>query len=334
MTIRSRVLHALVGAGLLLALGAAPAGADPAGPSDFRSEVTKIVPPVDGVRARIKGGDTYLQVLVAKGHEVVVDGYLGEPYVRFLKDGTVERNLRSEATYINNNRKGTGTIPPEAKDRKATPVWKEVGSGGRFAWHDHRVHWMGDASPPVARGHYVTGAYAPWRVPITIDGRAANVEGTLLYEQSMSPIPWIAAGLIAALLLAVVGRRQVFVIPGVALLVVSVAAIVVGRSDFNSNPGGGNPLLWALPLVAALAALFALVRRTSSTAVVGLLASVATLSSWALLRYKVLLRPVIPTNTLPGLDRSTVAIALGVAVAAAYLAVTGGGLRLPELDDD
>jgi hypothetical protein len=334
MTIRSRVLHALVGAGLLLALGAAPAGADPAGPSDFRSEVTKIVPPVDGVRARIKGGDTYLQVLVAKGHEVVVDGYLGEPYVRFLKDGTVERNLRSEATYINNNRKGTGTIPPEAKDPKATPVWKEVGSGGRFAWHDHRVHWMGDASPPVARGHYVTGAYAPWRVPLTIDGRAANVEGTLLYEQSMSPVPWIAAGLIAALLLAVVGRRQVVVIPGAALLVVSVAAIVVGRSDFNSNPGGGNPLLWALPLVAALAALFALVRRTSSTAVVGLLASVATLSSWALLRYKVLLRPVIPSNTLPGLDRSTVAIALGVAVAAAYLAVTGGGLRLPELDDD
>jgi Kef-type K+ transport system membrane component KefB len=86
--------------------------------------------------------------------------------------------------------------------------------------------------------------------------------------------------------------------------------------------------------VAALAALYALARHAAGSAVVGLLASVATLSSWALLRYKVLLKPVIPTTTLPGLDRSTVAVALGVAVAAAYLAITGGGLRLPELDDD
>jgi hypothetical protein len=216
MTVRSSVLKVLVGAVLLLALGAGPAGADPAGPSDFRSEVTKIVPRVEGVRARIKGGDTYLQVLVAKGHEVVVEGYLGEPYVRFLKDGTVQRNVRSEATYINNNRKGTGTIPPEAKDPKARPVWKQVGSGGRFAWHDHRVHWMGDASPPVARGSYVPGAYAPWRVPITVDGRAATIEGSLRYERSMSPLPWIAAGLVAAVLLAVVGRRHVVVVPATA----------------------------------------------------------------------------------------------------------------------
>jgi hypothetical protein len=286
------------------------------------------------VRARIKGGDTYLQILVAKGHRVVVEGYLGEPYVRVLADGTVQRNVRSEATYINNNRKGTGTIPPEAKDPHAAPVWKDVGSHGRFAWHDHRVHWMGDASPPVGRGHYVTGSYAPWKVPITVDGRAANVEGTLLYEQAMSPLPWIAAGVVAAVLLAFVGRRQVVVIPAAALLIVSVAAIAVGRSDFNSNPGGGNPLLWALPLVAALAALVALARRASGAAVVGVLASVAALSSWSLLRYKVLLKPVLPTSTLPGLDRSTVAVALGVAVAAAYLAVTGGGLRLPELEDD
>jgi hypothetical protein len=266
-----------------------------------------------------------------------VQGYDEEPYVRYLKDGTVERNLHSEATYINNNRKGTGTIPPEAlrKDgEQPTPLWQKVGSHGSYAWHDHRVHWMGDVSPPVPRGHYVPGRYAPWKVPITVDGTRAAVEGSLLYEKSMSPLPWIGAGVLAAVLLAIVGRRQVVVVPALALLVVSVAAVAVGRSDFSSNPGGGNPLLWALPVVAALAALVALVRRASGAAVVGLLASVATLSSWALLRYKVLLKPVLPTSTLPGLDRSTVAVALGVAVAAAYLAVTGGGLRLPELEDD
>jgi hypothetical protein len=332
------LLQLLAGAALLLVLGAAPAGADPAGPSDYRSRVTQIEPRVEGVTARIKGGDTYLQITVAKGHEVVVDGYDEEPYVRFLKDGTVERNLHSEATYINHNRKGTGTIPPEAKrrpdGRQPEPLWEKVASNGSYAWHDHRVHWMGDASPEVPRGHYVGGRYAPWQVPITVDGTRADVEGTLLYEHSMSPVPWIAIGVLAAVVLAIVGRRQVVAIPAAALLVVSAAAVVVGRSDFNANPGGGNPLLWALPLVAALAALYALARHAAGSAVVGLLASVATLSSWALLRYKVLLKPVIPTTTLPGLDRSTVAVALGVAVAAAYLAITGGGLRLPELDDD
>jgi hypothetical protein len=334
MTVRSTFLTILAGAIALVALGAAPAGADPAGPSDYRSEVTKLAPAVAGVTARIKGGDTYLQIIVAKGHEVVVDGYQGEPYVRYLKDGTVQRNSRSEATYINNNRKGTGVIPPEAQDPKANPVWVTVGSGGSFAWHDHRVHWMGDASPPVPRGQYVTGAYAPWKVPITVDGQAVDVEGTLLYEHAMSPLPWVAIGLVAAGLLAWIGRRQAVIVPAAVLLVVSVSAVVVGRSDFNSNPGGGNPLLWALPAIGVIAALVALVRRSSGAAVVGVLAAVATLSSWALLRFKVLLKPVIPSNTLPGLDRTTVAVALGVAVASAYLAVTSAGLRLPELEDD
>lgn len=328
------LLRALLGAALLVGLLAGPAGADPAGPSDFRSHVTAVVPGAPGVTAKIRGGDTYLQVIVAKGHRAVVQGYQGEPYVRYLPDGTVQRNQRSEATYINNNRKGTGTIPPEAQDPKATPVWVTVASGGSYAWHDHRVHWMGEVSPPVPRGSAVPGAYAPWKVPMTVDGKAVEVQGTLLYEKSMSPLPWVAAGLVAAALLAWFGRRHPVRASAGALLVVAASATVVGRSDFSSNPGGGNPLLYALPAIAVVAAAVALVRSGKSSAVVGVLASVATLSSWALLRYEVLLKPVIPTDVAPGMDRTTVAVAFGVAVAAAYLAVTGGGLRLPELADD
>ena len=89
-----------------------------------------------------------------------------------------------------------------------------------------------------------------------------------------------------------------------------------------------------LPAVGVVTAAVALVRSDKGTGVVGILASVATLSSWALLRYQVLLKPVLPTHFALGLDRSTVAVAFGVAVASAYLAVTSGGLRLPELEDD
>ncbi len=85
---------------------AAPAAADAAGPSDFRSEVTGIVPAVEGVEAEIRGGDSFLELTVDEGHTVIVEGYTGEPYLRFQPDGTVERNRLSTATYLNDDRKG------------------------------------------------------------------------------------------------------------------------------------------------------------------------------------------------------------------------------------
>ena len=48
----------------------------------------------------------------------------------------------------------------------------------------------------------------------------------------------------------------------------------------------------------------------------------------------VLFKPVLPTDLPFPVDRTTVAIALGVSVAAAYLTVTSGMLTLPTLDDD
>ena len=163
-----------------------------------------------------------------------------------------------------------------------------------------------------------------------------QVEGTLLYEQAMSPLPWVAAG---------VGRRRAAGVarpqarpsaaPRRTLLVVGISATVVGRADFSSNPGGGNPLMWMLPAVGVIAAAGrARCARTRAPGSSASWPSVATLSSWALLRYKVLLKPVLPTHFALGLDRATVAVAFGVAVASAYLAVTSGGLRLPELEDD
>src|SRR3546814_9423334 len=68
---------------------AAPASADPAGPSDFRSEVTGISPATEGVDAEIRGGDSFLELTVSEGIEVIVEGYSDEPYLRFRADGTV-----------------------------------------------------------------------------------------------------------------------------------------------------------------------------------------------------------------------------------------------------
>src|SRR3546814_17781865 len=80
---------------------AAPASADPAGPSDFRSEVTGISPATEGVDAEIRGGDSFLELTVSEGIEVIVEGYRDEPYLRLRADGPVQRNLTAPATTLN-----------------------------------------------------------------------------------------------------------------------------------------------------------------------------------------------------------------------------------------
>jgi hypothetical protein len=322
----------------LLLLSASPAAADAAGPSDFRSEVTGIVPEVDGVHAEIRGGDSFLELRVDEGITVIVEGYEGEPYLRFSPDGTVERNRLSTATYLNDDRKGAGvTIPPETQQADATtpPEWEEVATGGTYAWHDHRVHWMDEASPNVDRGQVVGGAYDPWVVPIVVDGAAVEIQGTLTYESSVSPIPYFALAALVGGLLIYLGRGHGLRLPAALLTIVSLVATVVGRADYNSTPAdGGNPLLWALPLAALVCAVGALVLARRSAGVVLALASVASLSGWALFRIQALLKPVLPTDLPYPLDRTTLAVALGVSVAAAYLTVTSGLITLPDLDDD
>ena len=319
----------------LLVVSAGPAAADASGPSDFRSAVTKITPEVKGVSAEVRGGDSFLELTVDEGTEAVVEGYDGVPYLRFLTDGTVERNKWSTATYINNSRKGGGAVPAKAQDPATKPEWEKVASGGHYAWHDHRIHWMSEVSPPVARGERVGGAYDPWKVPITVDGKSAVIEGRLTYEQAASPIPWIAVAIIVLVSVIVGGRRAPVRSASVALLGVAALRVVVGRADFSSTPDtGGNPLLWILPVVAVAAAAAAVTRAKRPSAVVLALAAVATLSGWALLRVKVLTKPVLPTDLPAGLDRATTAAALAVALGGAYLLVASGALKLPELADD
>jgi hypothetical protein len=333
----SRVARAVLGAVAVLVLTAPPARADAAGPSDFRSEVTGIVPAVDGVRATIRGGDSFLELSVDEEHTVIVEGYRGEPYLRFQPDGTVERNRASEATYLNDDRQGRAPIPADvqAAEPDAEPEWERIADGGTYAWHDHRVHWMDESSPSVERGERVPGEYDPWRVPIVVDGAPTEVQGILVYEEAVSPLPYVGLAVIVAGLLAFYGRGPGLRLGAAVLTLVAAAAVVVGWGDYSATPdGGGNPLAWALPAIALAAALIATALARRSAGVVLALAAAATLSGWALLRWQVLLEPVLPTE-LPGpLDRTTVALALGVSAGVAVIAVVASGLRLPELAAD
>jgi hypothetical protein len=332
---RAACRAALLALGLLV-VAAPPAGADAAGPSDYRSDVTGIVPALDGVHAEILGGDSFLELSVEPDHTVIVEGYEGEPYLRFQPDGTVERNRLSRATYLNDDRKGRIEIPAEVERAEdgAEPEWERVATGGTYAWHDHRVHWMLDSSPGVERGERVPGAYDPWRVPIVVDGAPTEVQGILVYEESVSPVPYAGLAVIVAGLLAFYGRRPGVRLAALLLAVVGVAAVLVGRADFAATPdGGGDPLAWVLAAIALAAAVGGLVLAHRPVGVVLVLASTAALSGWALFRVEALLKPVLPTELPDAVDRTTIALALGVSIGAAAIAVLSRAIRLPELDE-
>ncbi len=316
-----------------LVAGAGPAAADPPRPTDYRSTVTAVTPATDAVRAEIVGGDAFLELRVDEGHEVVVEGYGGEPYLRFRADGTVERNVRSPATYLNDDRQGAVDLPARA-DTEADPEWEAVADGGTYAWHDHRIHWMAGSRPPGAEPGDVVQS---WTVPLTVDGTATEATGELVLVARVSPVPWIALGIAGAAVVVVLGRRRPL-LPAVAVTVAAAGALVVGWAEFSVAPtgSGANPLLVAVPLVGLVAAGLGVAFRGRGAGPTATLAGAAAVVGWGALRASVLWMPVLPTDLPAGVDRAVTALAVGVAAGAAAVIVWSGGLavRRPAEADD
>ena len=68
----SRTVRGLLVVLAVTLLTAAPAAADAAGPSNFRSEVTGLVPDDARVHAAVRGGDSFLQLTVEEGTNTLV----------------------------------------------------------------------------------------------------------------------------------------------------------------------------------------------------------------------------------------------------------------------
>jgi hypothetical protein len=303
--------------------GPRPVAADPPEPTDFRSVVDAVDPAVDGVDVTVIGGDAFLELSVSGGHEVVVAGYEDEAYLRVRADGTVERNRRSPATYLNDDRRGAVALPPDA-DPEAAPDWEHVASGGTYAWHDHRIHWMQPGRPEGVEPGDVVQA---WTVPLTVDGRSVEVHGRLLLAEPVRPAPWIAAAVVAAGLV-VAGTRRSGEVARVAVAVAGALAVVAATAQYVEAPPGSGAS--AVPVVTAVVGLVAgvagLVVHRRDVRAVATLAAGAAVIGWALLRLEVLWTPVLPTAVPYTVDRGLTAVALGLAAAGAVLVAWSGGL--------
>jgi hypothetical protein len=205
-------LAAVVAVAALVALAAAPTASAHQGNPNFRSIIDGVTPSVTGVTLQVLNFDDRLELQNTSGQTVVVQGYNGEPYARVLGNGTVEVNRRSPAFYLNQDRMANAKVPASATP-DASPQWQVVDRTGRLQWHDHRIHWMGQALPPQVKDKSKRTRVFAWSVPLQVGSSKGAVAGTLFYQPKPGGGVPIAAigGLIAFALLgagAVAGVRR------------------------------------------------------------------------------------------------------------------------------
>jgi hypothetical protein len=193
-------------ASALVALAACPAAVAHGGGAalGYRSTVVRVTPKVSGLTVRVIAGDDEVEVTNTGGREIVIEGYEHEPYLKFTRDAVFE-NERSPAAYLNDDRFAKVAVPPSA-DPKAPPQWKAVAAGVRYAWHDHRIHWMSPTLPPrVAAAKDVEHHIFDWMVPGTVDGQRLTIDGSLDYVPPGDSFPVVvplAIGAASVVLLA------------------------------------------------------------------------------------------------------------------------------------
>lgn len=337
-----KLLATAFGLALLLVGGVVDAaGADPAKPTNFRSRIVSVTPPLPaGVELQVVGGDAFLDLRVEPGHRVTIPDYEPapgqptRPYLRVDPDGTVKVNENSTAAVINQTRYGSNGGAVSGSD---APRWRTVATNGRYAWHDHRIHFMLPSNLAVVEDNGrvdLGGPGGTWSIEPKVDGRAVAVVGELVLLHAPSPVAWYFLSAVVGLLLLASAwlcdrsdRPPAYGPIAGVLGVVAGAATVVGLTEWRTIPAGagGNPFLALIPAVGMVAAGVALSAGgdTSPRARLrlgGIAAAVAALGCWAFLRVSVLSHAVLPSG-LPFLDRATTATSLGLALAAGVLLV-------------
>jgi hypothetical protein len=146
---------------------------------EYISTVDRIVN-AHGVDAQASG-DGHFSFSAPAGHTVIVRGYSGEPYLRF-QGGKIEANELAPTTFVNRDEP-----PPASADAKARPQWRQIGSGLKWTWHDHRTHWMASQAPAAITkapkaSHHVFG----WKVTGTVDTRPFEIVGSLDWAPAKS----------------------------------------------------------------------------------------------------------------------------------------------------
>lgn len=331
---RSRVARSLtsLGAALVLALAlvlstAAPAGAEtPAG--DTESFVTGVEPPSSAFTIRVLGGDETLRIDVVPGHEVVVLGYAGEPYLRIDPNGEVFENQRSPAVTANADRYSS-SAPAADADPEAEPAWTPVGTGGSHEWHDHRMHWMAESVPaPGGPGDLVFA----WTVALAVDGAPVAVTGELRRGPATTPWPYAVVGAAAVVATVLLGRRRPVATVVLAAGVVTIVAVglTIAQRMALECWTCGRVVDLAPVVVATVASVTMVVVRSEARRVIAAATALVALTGWLLVHVPVLTEAVVVSALPATIVRGAVAVAIGSAAGGLWVAGRYGRRVLDE----
>jgi hypothetical protein len=177
----ARLRHGVAVLAILAGASALSSSADAhQGNPDFRSRITS-PQQYGGLFARVVRHDDSIEVLNRSGTELIVKGYRGEPYLRFRESRVVQVNEHSPTTYLNQDRYSQGVEVPASATPRARPLWRTVSRTGRYAWHDHRIHWMSKSLPPQVKDRDVRTKVFDWKVPFTFADIPGTFDGTLIW---------------------------------------------------------------------------------------------------------------------------------------------------------
>lgn len=244
-------------------------------------------------------------------------------------------STRSPRRYINQDRYGLSGVPDFA-DADATPEWEQVGSGGVFAWHDHRIHWMSYDLPPTVAGDTAQSVF-PWSLTMYVDGVETEVSGELLWFPPVNPFGPLLIGLVA-LLPFVRYRRRVITVPVVTAAAAGALALFVAVAQYGATPPFDRalpvtPIFPAVAIVAAIGAVWIRANQLRAWALV--VVSGIALMWWSITTADALTAPILASALPEAVERLAVGLSLWAGLAVIAIAgfelVTGvrSGTLLP-----
>jgi len=165
------------------------------------------------------------------------------------------------------------------------------------------------------------GASAPWSLPLTVDGRAAKLTGTLTRVPRPRAWPWVAVSLASLVSLVALRRRLAGGLVPTLLAAVAAGATAAAITGFAAGDAISRGTQWAEAVAASLIALAALATaparrsvRGWGAALVGVSAVALSLGSLSVLWHGVVISSFSATAT-----RALTAAGLVGGVAAAVL---------------
>ena len=256
--------------GVILGGWATPAAAHVSGMGlsawNYQTTVNGISPPVSGLAIGVREGGNWIILTNTTGRNIIVIGYLGEPYLRVGPAGIYE-NANSPSLYLAQAPSNPGPSP--LKGQRLHVEWVRIGDGTSLGWHDHRIHWADPSVPPeVENAPQVAHTVIPnWRIPLIWNGRLLVVTGKVVWTPGPSPWPWFGGIAVAIAMITVVGwasrrsRWTVRLILCFGLIADLIWAVDRWSASYASASTKINGLIAAIGVVVFAGASLVLMRR-------------------------------------------------------------------------